>query len=75
MQVPIQVIFCLQGIGKDHAKWSPVATARFCYVPDIIINDSIEEKMTEEEKKAFINSCPVGRCPFRLSHEGKVSMQ
>lgn len=65
-------VHVLQGIGKDHAKWSPVATARYCYVPDITINESMEEKMTETQKKMIISSCPAGRCPFRINHDGKV---
>ncbi|GMH40859.1 hypothetical protein BSKO_08763 [Bryopsis sp. KO-2023] len=64
----------VKGIGKDHAKWSPVATARYCFMPDIVINESVEEKMSEDDRKEFINSCPVGRCPFRISHEGKLEV-
>lgn len=30
-----------KGIGKDHAKWSPVSTAVFRYEPEILINESL----------------------------------
>jgi DNA-directed RNA polymerase II subunit RPB3 len=28
-----------KGIGKDHAKWIPVATAVFQFVPKITVDD------------------------------------
>ena len=35
-----------KGIGKDHAKWSPVATAVFRYEPEITLNESIMKSLT-----------------------------
>ena len=30
-----------KGTGKDHAKWSPVATAVFRYEPEIVLNEAL----------------------------------
>jgi len=34
-------LFCEKGIGKTHAKWSPVCTAYYRLVPDIKFNKDI----------------------------------
>jgi len=49
-----------KGIGKDHAKWIPVATASFQYMPDIHINESAMTEMTEQEKEEWCKSDPSG---------------
>lgn len=51
--------FARKGIGKDHAKWMPVATCSFHYMPDIRINHSEMEKLTALEKQAFVESSPT----------------
>ena len=48
-----------KGIGKDHAKWMPVATCSFQYMPDIRINQSEMDKLTPAEKQAFVESSPT----------------
>ena len=30
---------CRKGVGKDHAKWIPVATAVYQFVPKITVDD------------------------------------
>ncbi|GIL52077.1 hypothetical protein Vafri_8032 [Volvox africanus] len=47
-----------KGIGKDHAKFIPVATAVFQYKPHIVLSHSAMAEMTEDEKKIFVNSDP-----------------
>ncbi len=47
-----------KGIGKDHAKWIPVATATFHPVPDIHINQSLMDELSDEQKQEWVNSNP-----------------
>lgn len=49
-----------KGIGKDHAKWMPVATAVFQYMPLITINDTLMDELTEEEKEEWCKADPSG---------------
>mmetsp|Transcript_34731 Transcript_34731/g.87890 ORF Transcript_34731/g.87890 Transcript_34731/m.87890 type:complete len:313 (-) Transcript_34731:540-1478(-) len=49
-----------KGIGKDHAKWIPVATAVYTFMPDIKINDAIVEQMTEQEREEVVKADPSG---------------
>ena len=49
-------LFCEKGIGKTHAKWSPVATAYYRLVPDIELNKDVLNDDAKELKKL----CPVG---------------
>jgi DNA-directed RNA polymerase alpha subunit len=47
-----------KGIGKDHAKWMPVATCALSRVPDIQINEALMSTLTDEQKQEFVDSCP-----------------
>ncbi|KXZ47286.1 hypothetical protein GPECTOR_36g137 [Gonium pectorale] len=47
-----------KGIGKDHAKFIPVATAVFQYKPKITLSASAMAEMTDDEKQAFVHSDP-----------------
>lgn len=47
-----------KGIGKDHAKYIPVATAVFQYKPRIVLNHIAMADMTDDEKQAFVLSDP-----------------
>ncbi|KAA6416475.1 MAG: DNA-directed RNA polymerase II subunit RPB3-A-like [Trebouxia sp. A1-2] len=48
-----------KGIGKDHAKWSPVATARFKYVPEITLDQQGLEDLSEIQKIELADSDPT----------------
>lgn len=50
------ICFLEKGIGKTHAKWSPVSTATYRMKPVFIFNDP--EKLTKEETLDLINLCP-----------------
>lgn len=56
-----------KGIGKDHAKWSPVATAVFQHLPDIKIDHGMLSSLTDEEREAICEADPKGT--FRHSRE------
>jgi DNA-directed RNA polymerase II subunit RPB3 len=47
-----------KGIGKDHAKWIPVATATFQYGAEISINHHLMDELTEEQKQEFVAANP-----------------
>ncbi|KAG2492578.1 hypothetical protein HYH03_009239 [Edaphochlamys debaryana] len=47
-----------KGIGKDHAKFIPVATAVFQFKPKIVLNAAAMADMTDDEKQAFVHSDP-----------------
>lgn len=49
-------LFCEKGIGKTHAKWSPVSTAYYRLVPDI----RLKREVLNEEAKQLKRTCPVG---------------
>ena len=48
-----------KGVGRDHAKWQPVATATYRFEPEITINEELMATLTEEEKMAFVESSPT----------------
>jgi DNA-directed RNA polymerase II subunit RPB3 len=47
-----------KGIGKEHAKWIPVAVATFAYIPEITIDQTIMEDLTPEQKMELVASDP-----------------
>jgi DNA-directed RNA polymerase II subunit RPB3 len=47
-----------KGIGKDHAKWIPVATAVYQYYPEISINEGLMSLLTREQKQQLVDSNP-----------------
>jgi len=48
-------LFVHKGIGKTHAKWSPVATATYRLMPDI----SFPEPITGDLAKELVDRCPM----------------
>jgi DNA-directed RNA polymerase II subunit RPB3 len=49
-----------KGVGRDHAKWSPVATAVFAFLPEITLNHGAFEALSEEERRAWCAADPRG---------------
>lgn len=48
-------LICEKGIGKTHAKWSPVCTAFYRLLPDITV-----EGVTGQDAKDLKKLCPMG---------------
>jgi DNA-directed RNA polymerase I and III subunit RPAC1 len=51
-------LHCVKGIGKDHAKFSPVSTASYRLLPHIDIPDPLAIK--EEDIPKFVQCFPKG---------------
>ena len=49
-------LICEKGIGRTHAKWSPVCTAYYRMMPDIRLKEDIVGEQADELKKL----CPMG---------------
>ena len=47
-----------KGIGKDHAKWSPVATAVFRYQPQVTLRQDVIRRMTPAQRADWCASDP-----------------
>lgn len=48
-----------KGIGKIHAKWSPVATCQMFKQPTVEIDqDKINRELDVEKRKEFVQKCP-----------------
>ncbi|KAK3595011.1 hypothetical protein CHS0354_003739 [Potamilus streckersoni] len=44
---------CVKGIGKDHAKFSPVATASYRLLPEITLTHQIEGELAKKLQRCF----------------------
>lgn len=45
----------VKGVGKTHAKWSPVATAWYRMLPEVVLKQEVEDIEAEQ----LIDKCPV----------------
>ncbi|KAJ0101669.1 hypothetical protein Patl1_03882 [Pistacia atlantica] len=45
----------VKGMGKTHAKWSPVATAWYRMLPEVVLLEDVED----EDAEKLVNTCPV----------------
>ncbi|KAJ4980430.1 hypothetical protein NE237_031267 [Protea cynaroides] len=45
----------VKGIGKTHAKWSPVSTAWYRMLPEVVLLEEVENEKAEE----LVKKCPV----------------
>ncbi|KAK4516724.1 Transmembrane protein 97 [Mucor velutinosus] len=48
-------LHCQKGVGREHAKWSPVATASYRILPEITILEPITGEDAEDFKKCFVD--------------------
>lgn len=49
-----------RGVGKDHAKWSPVATAAFQYLPDIVLDARLAASLSDAARDEWAAATPGG---------------
>ncbi|GAB4818365.1 hypothetical protein N2152v2_005411 [Parachlorella kessleri] len=54
-----------KGIGKDHAKWQPVATVSMQYQPEITLNHGLLDTLSDEQKQEWVDADP--RKTFRYN--------
>ncbi|NP_001085237.1 RNA polymerase I and III subunit C L homeolog [Xenopus laevis] len=47
------IMHCVKGIGKDHAKFSPVATASYRLLPEVTLLSSIEGELADKLQGCF----------------------
>ncbi|MBW0536126.1 hypothetical protein O181_075841 [Austropuccinia psidii MF-1] len=74
---------CVKGIGKDHAKFSPVATASYRLLPHIIIHEPIPEADCEKFQSCFApgvieivqNSKGIKECRVKNPRKDTVSRE
>jgi DNA-directed RNA polymerase I and III subunit RPAC1 len=59
-------LICEKGVGKTHAKWSPVCTAYYRLLPDIQVTNIVGEDAKELKKL-----CPMG--VFDIEDLGGIS--
>lgn len=60
-----------KGIGKIHAKWSPVSTCIMRKQPIVELDqEKLNKGLTEEQKKAFVKICP--RKVFSFNKQRRV---
>ncbi|KAJ1400493.1 RNA polymerase, RBP11-like subunit [Sesbania bispinosa] len=48
-------VHAVKGVGKTHAKWSPVATAWYRMLPEVVLLEDVEDDLAVELK----NKCAV----------------
>eukprot|EP00002_Diphylleia_rotans_P008001 TRINITY_DN17660_c0_g1_i1.p1 TRINITY_DN17660_c0_g1~~TRINITY_DN17660_c0_g1_i1.p1 ORF type:complete len:359 (-),score=74.93 TRINITY_DN17660_c0_g1_i1:48-1124(-) len=54
-EVDVELI-AYKGIGRTHAKWSPVSTAFYRLMPHMVVS----EQVTDELADALVAKCPMG---------------
>ena len=60
-----------KGIGKIHAKWSPVSTCIMRKEPLVELNqEKINKELTEDQKRTFVKKCP--RKVYKFDETRKV---
>lgn len=56
-----------KGIGKEHAKWSPVCTAYYRLLPEI----SFTRDVVDEDAEALRQACPMGVFDIEALADGR----
>ncbi|KAI8806429.1 DNA-directed RNA polymerase [Cladochytrium replicatum] len=61
-------LHCQKGIGKEHAKWSPVATASYRLLPEI----QILKPITGADSQKFVKCFPKGVAEVFTNDQGET---
>jgi DNA-directed RNA polymerase I and III subunit RPAC1 len=64
-EIEVELV-CVKGTGKIHAKWSPVCTAYYRLLPDIVFKSVIKNEKAKQLKEL----CPMG--VFDIEDSGKI---
>lgn len=59
-----------KGIGKIHAKWSPVSTCIMRKQPIVELDQEKMKDLSEDQKRVFVDKCP--RKVFSFNEQRKV---
>lgn len=62
-----------KGIGKQHAKWSPVCTAVFTHEPRIRVDQTQSADLDHAELKKIADSCPTK--VFGVTQKGVLDIE
>ena len=57
----------VKGVGRTHAKWSPVSTAWYRMLPEVVLLENIEDDLAVKLQE----KCPVGLFDIEDIGEGK----
>ncbi|XP_021745054.1 DNA-directed RNA polymerases I and III subunit rpac1-like [Chenopodium quinoa] len=57
----------VKGVGKEHAKWSPVATAWYRMLPEVVLLQDIKD----EEAEKLVQKCPANVFDIEDTPTGK----
>jgi DNA-directed RNA polymerase II subunit RPB3 len=58
---------CYKGVGKEHAKWSPVCTVTYQFEPDIRLNQARIDELPEAKKQEWhVDKCQFSYCCIGL---------
>ncbi|RWR76192.1 DNA-directed RNA polymerases I and III subunit RPAC1 isoform X1 [Cinnamomum micranthum f. kanehirae] len=60
-------VHAVKGVGRTHAKWSPVATAWYRMLPEVVLTQEVEDGKAEE----LVSKCPVNVFDIEDIGEGR----